>query len=225
MVHPLVWQWRRFAAQRSFTGPFCQNSRTCRSTRVPRKNGAQEFWEGNVKSINIIAVLLVLALGPGPAIAMQDAAPDRAATSFADLKQLVGVWRQIDKPQSPLRIRFSLTAGGTVLVEEWLRGDQPHSMTLYHRDGPNLMATHYCPQGNQPRLIASLPVKGDLLQFSFRDATDLDAAQESHLVQLDFAFTGPDRITRAETYRQGGTDESSELRLAREQSSDSQPGR
>ncbi|MFC3307962.1 hypothetical protein [Blastomonas aquatica] len=141
------------------------------------------------------------------------------------MKQLVGVWRQVDKPQSPLRIRFSLTAGGTVLVEEWLRGDQPHSMTVYHRDGPDLLATHYCPQGNQPRLIAALPVKGDPLRFSLRDATDLDTAQESHLVQLAFVFAGPDRITRAETYRQGGTDEESELQLVREQPSDGGKGR
>ena len=189
------------------------------------KHDALESREGNVKGITIIAAGLVLALSAGPAFATQDAAHDLAAESFADLKQLVGVWRQADKPQSPLRIRFSLTAGGTVLVEEWLRGDQPHSLTLYHRDGPDLLATHYCPQGNQPRLIASFPTTGKALQLNFRDATDLDAAQESHLVQLGFAFTGPDRMTRAETYREGGTDEASELHLVREQPTDGEPGR
>ena len=68
------------------------------------------------------------------------------AQSFDQLKQLVGVWRPADRPDSPLHIRFSLTAGGTVLVESWERGDQPHSLTLYHRDDETLIATHTAPR-------------------------------------------------------------------------------
>ena len=46
------------------------------------------------------------------------AAQDAVAASFAQMKGLVGFWRQAEKAASPLRIRFSLTAGGTALVEE-----------------------------------------------------------------------------------------------------------
>lgn len=142
-------------------------------------------------------------------------APDLAASSFDDMKGLVGTWRQADKPGSPLRIRFSLTAGGTVLVEEWLRGEQPHSLTLYHLDGDDLVATHYCPQGNQPRL-ASLPrAAPGVLRFAFRDATDLDRTRESHLVALGFDFSHAGRIVRSETYRQGAVEETSEITLVR----------
>ena len=41
-----------------------------------------------------------------------------ATPGLDNMKTLVGIWRQADKPDSPLRIHFSLTAGGTVVVEE-----------------------------------------------------------------------------------------------------------
>jgi hypothetical protein len=133
-----------------------------------------------------------------------------AATTFDQLKQLAGTWRNADKPDSPLRIRFTLTAGGTVLVESWERAGQPHSLTLYHRDGDTLVATHYCPQGNQPRLALTGPGPA----FTFRDATDLGPG-ESHLHGLAFDLSDPARPVRTETYRQGREAETSVLTLTR----------
>jgi hypothetical protein len=153
--------------------------------------------------------------------ALASAAPvdgsHNAASSNLDLMaKLVGAWRLAGKAASPLRIRFSLTAGGTVLVEEWSRAGQPHSLTLYHRDGTGLIATHYCPQGNQPRLQLVSPVIGKVLRFAFRDATDLDAEQESFLTALTFDLSDPALVVRRETYRQRGVDEASELTLVRD---------
>jgi hypothetical protein len=144
------------------------------------------------------------------------AAQDAVASSFAEMKGLVGIWRQADKPDSPLRIQFSLTAGGTAVVEEWSRGSHPHSLTIYHRDGKSLVATHYCPQGNQPRLASLPPSAVNVLRFRFRDATDLDAANESHLVALDFDLSHEGKIVRSETYRQAGKDEASAMFLVRD---------
>ena len=138
-------------------------------------------------------------------------------SSFTHMKGLVGTWRQADKPDSPLRIQFSLTAGGTVLVEEWMRGSQSHSLTLYHQDGKSMIATHYCPQGNQPRLTL-LPVStAKILRFRFRDATDLDAAKEAHVRAIAFDMSHKGTVFRSETYRQAGKDETSQLRLVRDQ--------
>lgn len=169
-----------------------------------------------MKTIWMSALLLGSIALSGAAPASQSTVQDPATSRFETMEELVGVWRRADKPDSPLRIRFSLTAGGTVLVEEWLRGDQPHSLTLYHRDGSDLLATHYCPQGNQPRLVASPSISEKGLVFRFRDATDLDIEHESHLVELGFELSAPDLLKRSETYRENGTDEVSELQLVRE---------
>ena len=57
------------------------------------------------------------------ALLLAAAPPSAADTAFAQLKTLVGDWRNAANPGSALRVRFSLTAGGTVLVEEWKRRD------------------------------------------------------------------------------------------------------
>ncbi|MEH6790556.1 hypothetical protein [Parasphingorhabdus sp.] len=150
-----------------------------------------------------------------PADAVDAPASPSPETAFERLKALAGVWQPLGKPESALRIRFYPTARGSVLVEEWTGNGQPHSLTLYHRDGEALLATHYCPQGNQPRL-ALAPDSDGAIRFAFRDATDLDPAQEQHQSALRFALTGPGRMTRSETYRDGDGDEHpSQLQLER----------
>lgn len=158
----------------------------------------------------MIALSLLLA---APALAVVAPAPtNHAATTFARLTTLAGTWRNAGNPASPLRIHFYTTAGGTVLVEDWRRGTAAHSLTLYHRDGASLIATHYCPQGNQPRLV----LQSGGTRFAFRDATDLDPATESHQHGLSFDLTDPARPVRSETYRApDGTDEPSRMVLMR----------
>jgi hypothetical protein len=136
-----------------------------------------------------------------------------AAKAFQQLSALVGTWRNAEQPESPLRIHFYMTAGGTVLVESWENAPgSPHSLTLYHRDGADLIATHYCPQGNQPRL--ALETFGKRLAFTFRDATDLTPS-ESHLHDLSFDLSDASRPIRGETYKKAGEAETTIMRLTR----------
>ena len=167
--------------------------------------------------------LIISALVTSQAHAQQDVATPHASAekvtaddAFAELTRMVGVWRRADKPESSLRIRFYLTAGGTVLVESWEAGGKPHSLTLYHRDGQSLLATHYCPQGNQPRLaLAGRDASG--LHFVFRDATDLEPATEKHQHDLWFDLSNPDQPVRGETYSgKDGPGEQERLPLVRE---------
>jgi hypothetical protein len=167
------------------------------------------------------APLIAAAIAAPPAAAAPPPPHQAVAASdaFAQLARLTGLWRPADKPASPLRIHFYLTAGGTVLVESWEAAGKPHSLTLYHRDGEALLATHYCPQGNQPRL-ALAGRDQDGLHFTFKDATDLDPATESHQHDLWLDLTDPQRPVRAEIYRGkdgGGAQE--RLKLVRDRGS------
>ncbi len=149
----------------------------------------------------IICAQITTQASAQPDVAAPKTSPEKisAEEAFAQLTRMVGTWRPADKPESPIRIRFYLTARGTVLVESWEARGQPHSLTLYHRDGPALLATHYCPQGNQPRLaLAGRDMTG--LHFVFRDATDLEPDRESHQHDLWFDLSNPDRPVRGETY-------------------------
>jgi hypothetical protein len=161
---------------------------------------------------------LAAALALTPAAAPARPAPEAvtAEDAFAQLSRLAGTWRPADRPDSPLIIRFYLTAGGTVLVESWEARGKRHSLTLYHRDGPALLATHYCPQGNQPRLAFAGRDKHGL-HFTFHDATDLDPATESHQHDLWFDLTDPERPVRGEVYSgKDGPGEQERLQLTRD---------
>tara|TARA_R110002020_G_scaffold15245_34_gene54470 strand:- start:3436 stop:4077 length:642 start_codon:yes stop_codon:yes gene_type:complete len=130
-------------------------------------------------------------------------APDGAAgAAFERLKALEGTWRVADNAEHPLRVRFYPTARGSTLVESWDVNGTSHSLTIYHRDGDTLLATHYCPQGNQPRMALAKGKDGNI-GFTFRDVTDLDAKDEQHQHDLSFELAGTGKLIRSETYRDG----------------------
>ena len=123
-----------------------------------------------------------------------------STASFERLKLLVGNWEGTTKEGHKQGISYRLSAGGSVLVETWALGPNRESVTLYSIDGNDLIATHYCPQGNQPRL--QLVDGNDLhrLDFKFRDGTNLHVKGKSHQYSFWMAVDGPDSFSRAETY-------------------------
>ena len=92
----------------------------------------------------IASALITTHASAQPDAAATVASPEKisAEEAFAQLTRMVGTWRPADKPESPIRIRFYLTARGTVLGERWEARGQPHSLTIDPRDGEALLATH-----------------------------------------------------------------------------------
>jgi hypothetical protein len=68
--------------------------------------------------------------------------------------------------------------------------------TLYHRDGNDLVLTHYCAAGNQPRMRART-VRGNVVAFEFDGGTHFDPARDMHMHEATIEFLGSDEI-RAE---------------------------
>lgn len=79
----------------------------------------------------------------------------RDAEFFEPLKALAGDWGMEDENGTTLLTnQFAVSSSNSVIREVMFPG-HPHEMTnLYHMDGPNLVITHYCAAGNQPRMIA-----------------------------------------------------------------------
>ncbi len=137
------------------------------------------------------------------------AAPEPAAAGFDSLKALVGTWRARRPGGRVVDVAYRLTAGNSVLTETWTLSPTRESVTVFHRDGRDLLATHYCPIGNQPRLrLASRDPRA--LRFRFKDATDVGAG-ESHLHAFAMDLVGSDRVVRTETYRENGKPETDTL--------------
>jgi hypothetical protein len=126
-----------------------------------------------------------------------------AKAAFSHLKTLAGEW-DADTSMGKAHLSYEVIAGGTSLVERATGEKMPTMLTVYHMDGSRLMLTHYCMDGNQPRMQASrYDAKTGELRFEFLDATNLaDGAGHMHNVTVHFADN--DHITSAWDYYEGG---------------------
>ncbi len=131
---------------------------------------------------------------------------------------LVGVWK-ISEPateeQKTFQLKYHLISRDSVLVETYGNPAKQTTATVYHRDGKNLMATHYCARGNQPRLTAS-PLSGEKnIEFNFKDITNLNNKNDPHMVRMKFTFLDKNRFQREEVYLVNGKEELSTMALVR----------
>lgn len=148
-----------------------------------------------IRQAAVAATILLCSLA-GSASATAGEVQSPSATPFERIAALTGKWQV--REETSLRIVFESTARGSVIVERWMLGERTHSLTIYHRDGERLIATHYCPQGNQPRLAATAAVDGEI-RFAFVDATDLDPG-ESYQHDLAFKRNPDGSVSRTEIY-------------------------
>lgn len=137
------------------------------------------------------------------------AAPVRARASaaevFGQLGTLIGEWKGTFVNGGEHRLTYRLSAGGSVLVETWALAPGRESMTLYHLDGDELLATHYCPQGNQPRL-RWVPGNDDgRLSFVLKDGSNLDLPGSAHQHSMWLQLHDSNAYTRSETYVENGS--------------------
>jgi hypothetical protein len=113
------------------------------------------------------------------------------------LKKLAGEWVATDdngKPTAQVVSVFKVTAGGSA-VQETIFPGQPHEMvTLYHMDGPDLVLTHYCAAGNQPRMKADSKSPENKLSFKFAGGSNLKADKDMHMHEGSITFVDDDHI-------------------------------
>ena len=120
-----------------------------------------------------------------------------ARTAWATLQRtLPGSWTATTGSSS-VPVEFHMIAGGSALLETFGRPGK-QTATAYSADGVDLVATHYCAQGNQPRLRAREADDRHVVLVQ-TDATGVDPG-ESVLVELSYTFDA-DGFERVEIYR------------------------
>lgn len=150
----------------------------------------------------LFALAAVLAACASPATAQPG--PLRPDQAFQALKSFVGDWQGVTESGRAFLVSYRLIANDTVLVESWTLSPTRTSMTVYHMDGDALIATHYCPQGNQPRLQYRPETSNERLHFTFRDATNLSAPNTAHQHEFWIRRHADGTFARNETYLENG---------------------
>ena len=126
------------------------------------------------------------------------APPAPTNAGLEKMKTMVGTWVMADKDGKPTDEVVSvvkITAGGSA-VHETLFPGQPHEMvSVYTAEGPDLVLTHYCMLGNQPRLKAGQKsVAGNKISFEFAGGTNLDPQKDKHMHAATLTFVDADHL-------------------------------
>ena len=126
---------------------------------------------------------------------------------FDKLKSLEGAWEGTTSDGKPAHLSYTVTSMGSAVMESIDHEGMPGMMiTMYHLDGDNLMMTHYCSAGNQPRmrLISTTP---NSITFKMFDATNLASDNEGHMSGLTMTWQDKDHITADWTYSKDGKEQ------------------
>jgi hypothetical protein len=149
----------------------------------------------------------LILLASSLALTAAAAEPITPRAAFAQLQTLAGEWEGKTEKGRALKVSYRLTANNTVLIETWTLGPTRESLTLYHMDNESLIATHYCPVGNQPRLRFKEGGSASLFVFEFVSATNLPKPEAAHQHRFEMELLQPNSFARSETYLENGKGE------------------
>ena len=147
-------------------------------------------------------LVLTLLLGLSLASYGDDKAAAKAPTPPANaglekMKKLAGTWVAADKDGNPTEEVLSIikvTAGGSVVHETLFPGQPQEMISIYTADGQDLILTHYCVLGNQPRMKANPKSESNQIVFHFVGGTNLDVAKDKHMHEATLTIVSDDRI-------------------------------
>ena len=114
----------------------------------------------------------------------------------------------------PMTATYYETGAGSAVVENLETDGVPMMTTVYHLDGPDLRATHFCAARNQPRLKAS-SVTSDTVDFDYVDATNLASAGAPHVAGLQVHFVDASHLVLTFRFHSAKGDSLEKITLAR----------
>jgi len=165
-----------------------------------------------MRRIVVLSFLVVVAASAlaGPAVGQPKEAPQAAAKDAAleRFKQLAGEWsgKKLDegKEAGEVRVKYQVTSGGSAVMETLFPGTEHEMVTLIHRDGKDLILTHYCMLGNQPHMKAADNGASKQVAFQFTGASNMKSEKEMHMHGVTYTFVDRDTLRADWTlYRDG----------------------
>ena len=149
-----------------------------------------------------LAPLLILSLVVcAPAVGWAESID--AGQAFEQLKSLAGSWHGTPEGEGEgaeaeaeaeaagqVKHVFEVSAAGTVVMETMNPGTEHEMINMYHRDGEELVLTHYCAGGNQPTMqLNRASSTATELVFDFTGGTNLDPAVDPHIHSAVFTIS------------------------------------
>ena len=130
-------------------------------------------------------LITVIGLFSSPTL-LADESKKVENAQFKMLTSLVGSWKgyKNDEKDKPVALKYELSSAGNSVVERMFYGTPQEMVSVYHKDGDNLLMTHYCSLGNQPRMQSGKTNNSDKIKFNFKDITNVKSEKDAHMHNL-----------------------------------------
>jgi hypothetical protein len=127
--------------------------------------------------------------------------------SLDTIKQFIGEWRAVGddgKPTEEVVSVYRETAGGSAVLETLFPGTGKEMLTIYIQDGEDLVLTHYCVMGNQPRMKAEFDGESSKLVFKCVGGTNLKSENDAHMHEGRVQIVDKDHLKTEWLMYEGG---------------------
>jgi hypothetical protein len=124
-------------------------------------------------------------------------AGDKGTPSLETVKKLVGDWVELDKEGKPTANVVSsirVTSGSSAVREILFPGTDHEMVTMYHQEASDLILTHYCVLGNQPRMRAERGTGPNKLVFKCVGGSNLKPEKDAHMGQGTIIIEDADHV-------------------------------
>lgn len=139
---------------------------------------------------------------------------DLKPSKFDQLIQLLGNWEG-KKPsqdgEESITVHYQITAKGTAVMETLFPGSPKEMISVYARDGQEIVMTHYCMLGNQPRMRSVKQEHPNKLTLRFIDGTGMRSHNDMHMHELTITYMDHDHITHQWTLFDKGKKRTTEI--------------
>ena len=124
----------------------------------------------------------------------------KSQQAFDRLSSLKGEWEgEPDGVKTTLT--YTVTADGSVLMEQCRPKGGPEMITMFTVDGDHLIATHYCAAKNQPQMLTPTITDAQKpLVFSLARITGLKSPHDFHNTGLTMIQEDNNHLTQVWTY-------------------------
>jgi hypothetical protein len=146
----------------------------------------------------LMSLTLTLSLASHGGDKSADTLPTRPTRAALDkMKKLAGTWVLADKdgkPTDQVASIIKVTAGGSTVHETLFPGQPMEMVSIYTADGPDLIMTHYCVLGNQPRMKADPKSPANQIVFRFAGGANLDPKKDKHMHGATLTIVDDDHL-------------------------------
>jgi len=139
------------------------------------------------------------------------AAQVSSETAFETFNGLQGKWAiQSDGKTLSIEMTYEVGSKGSIVTERFGK-----ELSVFYRDGPDLLMTHFCNGGNQPRLRLKKSTQPGLLEFEMFDITNLKSPDAAHVQTIIYRIVDDRKIDLEIVWRERDLQESEKYTLTK----------